>query len=197
MPEDNANRIKLLGKIHAVMCAVDFIKDDKSVSVGGGYSYASEEAIKRTVAPLLRKHKLLFVLDTMNQQVVDKLTTVDSYYHFIDVETGDEITGPFCSQGSDSGEKGIWKAVTGAIKYIMTTTFFIPTGDDPEKPTADAVSNFVKANRDAPPPPAAPAGQAIDRNRRVTSTGPNTGRAYYVTPSGAFSHWEDEQPPTG
>ena len=51
----------------------------------------------------------------------------------MDSETGECVSGMFYGVGQDSGDKGIWKAVTGAIKYIMTSTFLIPTGDDPEK----------------------------------------------------------------
>ena len=31
------------------------------------------------------------------------------------------------------GDKGVYKAITGAVKYIFMKNFLIPTGDDPEK----------------------------------------------------------------
>lgn len=36
-------------------------------------------------------------------------------------------------QGADSGDKGVYKAITGMVKYALLKTFLIPTGDDPEQ----------------------------------------------------------------
>jgi hypothetical protein len=35
-------------------------------------------------------------------------------------------------EGQDAGDKGPYKAMTGAQKYALMKTFMIPTGDDPE-----------------------------------------------------------------
>lgn len=35
-------------------------------------------------------------------------------------------------EGMDTGDKAIYKAITGAQKYVLMKTFLIPTGDDPE-----------------------------------------------------------------
>lgn len=62
-----------------------------------------------------------------------RLTLITMQYHFFDSESGESLEGTFCSQGADSGDKGIFKAITGGIKYILSSIFLIPTGDDPEK----------------------------------------------------------------
>ena len=35
--------------------------------------------------------------------------------------------------GQDAGDKGIFKAISGAQKYALMKAFMIPTGDDPEQ----------------------------------------------------------------
>ncbi len=61
-----------------------------------------------------------------------KIRTLVLSYRFYDIATGEYIEGSMEGDGADSGDKGVYKAITGAIKYIMTSTFLIPTNDDPE-----------------------------------------------------------------
>lgn len=49
-----------------------------------------------------------------------------------DSDTGEKIEGTVYGRGQDNMDKGIYKALTGALKYWLTTAFLIPTGDDPE-----------------------------------------------------------------
>lgn len=61
------------------------------------------------------------------------LTHVKMDFRFIDGETG-EVTEPqnFEGYGADTGDKGIYKAMTGAEKYFLMKSFLVSTGDDPE-----------------------------------------------------------------
>lgn len=61
------------------------------------------------------------------------LTRVCMEFTIIDAE-GDETLGPvkFWGAGADTGDKGIYKAMTGAEKYFLMKTFLVATGDDPE-----------------------------------------------------------------
>jgi hypothetical protein len=62
------------------------------------------------------------------------LTTVDLSYAFVDVETGEKVVVPWVGVGVDTGgDKGIYKAYTGGLKYALTTLFLVPTSDDPER----------------------------------------------------------------
>ena len=54
-------------------------------------------------------------------------------FKFIDGETGEEITFKMSGSGQDAGDKGIFKAISGAQKYALMKAFMIPTGDDPEQ----------------------------------------------------------------
>ena len=106
-----------------------------------GYKYASEQAIKEALHPLLVKHGVIFQVNAKNVRrevfVSNKggraaVTDLDLEYSFFDVGTGESIQGTFAGTGDDAADKGTYKAITGAIKYILTSTFLIPTGDDPE-----------------------------------------------------------------
>ena len=131
-------------KMHAIMSEVGVIEKDKTNSFQK-YEYASEFAIKKHLQPLLVKHGVLFNISIVEQSVIegkdskgqDKLTTLAKFrYSFTSVDDAQQIEGEFFGQGQDAGDKGLYKAITGAIKYILTSSFLIPTGDDPESDTS-------------------------------------------------------------
>jgi hypothetical protein len=61
------------------------------------------------------------------------LTKVKIAFKFIDGDTKEE-TEPqiFSGHGADTGDKGVYKAMTGAEKYFLLKSFLVSTGDDPE-----------------------------------------------------------------
>lgn len=132
-------------KMHEIMKAVDFIHKDGKNDFHN-YKYASERAIKERIHDELVKQKVLFHFNVEGADVIahdsvndrgkpkrEYMTTAKCTYSFIDVDTGEKLSGGFVGQGSDAGDKGVYKAITGAIKYALTSSFLIPTGDDPEK----------------------------------------------------------------
>jgi hypothetical protein len=139
--------LKILGKLHLVMIDLDYIQKDK-VNTFHKYNYASEAAIKDKVHEAFVKHKVLPSVSTSlietekptevvyqttptteKKKELDKVVTT---FRFWCVETGEFIEVDGVGFGQDSGDKGVYKAITGAIKYILTGNFLIPTGDDPE-----------------------------------------------------------------
>ena len=64
---------------------------------------------------------------------------IKTHYWFICKDSGEMIDGTYHGAGEDKGDKAIYKAITGALKYILTTSFLIPTGDDPENETKSSV----------------------------------------------------------
>ena len=61
------------------------------------------------------------------------LTTVEVEYQFVDGDTG-EVTPArmYPGTGADTGDKGLYKALTGSEKYFLMKSFLVSTGDDPE-----------------------------------------------------------------
>jgi hypothetical protein len=139
-PSDSAPPRGLYAKLHAIMSECGYIQKDKK-NVFHGYTYASEAAIKDKLHESLVRHGVLFA--PTKAKVVDRIsglgkdgkesvTTVTVGFEFIDVDTGQKHAIEFDGLGSDQLDKGVYKAITGAIKYILTSMFLIPTGDDPE-----------------------------------------------------------------
>jgi hypothetical protein len=65
------------------------------------------------------------------------ITRVVMSYTFMDVDGAEQITVKIPGEGRDSGDKGPYKAMTGALKYALLQSFLIATGDDPEDERAD------------------------------------------------------------
>jgi len=109
------------------------------------YQYATEADYVKTIQPLLVKHGLALTLVQQNIlgviAVNDKegpngkfLTTILSTYRIVNVsKPEDYVTVQAGGQGIDNGDKGIYKAITGAKKYALANAFLIATGDDPEQ----------------------------------------------------------------
>ncbi len=161
---------KILAKLTAIAAETGYIQKDKK-NAHFGYNYASEQAIKETLHPLLVKHGVLFFpvecsLVRREQYTSDKgkrscLTDISMTYRFYDSASGEFVEGTFCGTGDDAADKGTYKAVTGAIKYILTSTFLIPTGDDPENDENDKPQPKAEPKPSAPPPPKADPSKAI------------------------------------
>lgn len=160
---------KILAKLHAIMEAVDYVQKDKE-NTFHHYSYASEFAIKQALHDELVKNKVIFTISASNvrREVYASvkggraaITDVDIDYTFYDVESGEGLPGKFVGTGDDGADKGTYKAITGAIKYILTSTFLIPTGDDPEaddggKPEAPRTGKTAPVSNTKPVQPVAP-----------------------------------------
>lgn len=124
----------------------------------GGYTYASEKAIKEVFHPLFMQHGLILV--PVRQELInftppsgDKksyITTVLCRFKIIDLDSGAALELEQLSSGGDTLDKGTFKAVTGAIKYVLTTLFLIPTGDDPEADAPSKPRQQPQARQGAP-----------------------------------------------
>lgn len=111
-------------------------KEGKNVSQG--YNYLAESQITEMFKGLLDEAGIFFTYQSSITGVRPSpsgkqlVTDVEVRYSFVDVDTGEAVSGSVAGQGSDSGDKGVYKGITGAVKYIFMKTFLIPTGDDPE-----------------------------------------------------------------
>lgn len=101
------------------------------------YSYAMEVDFLEAVRPLLVDRNILMTMsitsiDIQAMEKEGKLTTIRTLHTFTDAETGESLSFEGAGQGTDKGDKGIYKAQTGALKYALAKNFLISTGDDPE-----------------------------------------------------------------
>lgn len=107
------------------------------------YSYFSDDQISQTFRTLFDKHEICFVysseitgcreISSTRSWTRQFVTDVLVNYKFVDIENGSMIEWTACWSWNDTGDKWVYKAITGAVKYIFMKTFQISTGDDPEK----------------------------------------------------------------
>jgi len=117
------------------------------------YNYVGEAAVVERVGPELLKRNILaypqhrvigdpFTFTTAKGSV-QVVTTIESTWVFTDGT--DEIRVVTIGQGTDSGDKGAYKAMTGAKKYGLLQALMIATGDDPEIARDDEKDDAPKA----------------------------------------------------
>lgn len=134
-----------------------------------GYRYAMEQDMLVAVRKKLSDAGIFVTTSVRSVEIRETpkegfLTTIITDHLFTDGETGEQLTATSAGQGTDKGDKGIYKAITGATKYFISKNFLIPTGDDPEsfeekreaagRVPKQAVNN-PKANPEKPQPPPA------------------------------------------
>lgn len=121
----------LLKKLHLIMQEVERV-EKRGRNDFHKYDYVKAEDVILQVRKLMVQHGVHLFSDVESVAHDAELTTIQTVHRFVDVDTGEAVRIHFSGVGADKGDKGIWKAVTGALKYVLTSTFLIPTGDDPE-----------------------------------------------------------------
>lgn len=127
-------------KLVEVMACVDRVaKNGTNASQGYKYAQAADvyaevrgELAKRFVLPVPRIESIEWGEVPTRAGGVLKLCTVRGHIDFTDAESGEVMSVLCFGQGSDSGDKAGYKAITGATKQCLVQLFLIPTGDDPE-----------------------------------------------------------------
>lgn len=133
---------KILAKLNLIMAECPAMPKDKKNEMQG-YKYLSETTVKLNLRDLFAKYKVVPIFSAEQQEFIqigttksgtlNWLTRAKVTYRFYDSESGEFIEGCYDGTGTDLQDKGVYKAVTGAVKNILMQNFLIPTGDDPEK----------------------------------------------------------------
>jgi len=116
------------------------------------YKYASAENMITTVRESMIKHGLVIGGCTCDsvQAVDNNIMVTIIQYQITDVETGNKAYFTIPCEGQDKGDKAIYKALTGGMKYFLRTAFMIPMEDDPEK--SSVPRNNTKVSQNGTPP---------------------------------------------
>jgi hypothetical protein len=137
MGNDN-KKSNVYQRIHAVMNEIGTI-EKRGRNDFHKYDYATEADYVHALRPLLDKHGLVVIpqVNSTNVSTPDEkgniLTTIDMSFWICNIDDPKEqVHVKVPAQGSDKGDKGVYKALTGAKKYFAALTFLVATGDDPE-----------------------------------------------------------------
>lgn len=136
--------LKLLAKLLAVMEATGHVQKNGHNDFHN-YDYVTEADLLEAVRGHLTGNRILVLPAVVSTSHEGTLTTVMMEYTFYDVDSGESLTQTWAGQGDDKGDKGVYKALTGATKYFLVKSFLISTGDDPERVSdADRRNNQPK-----------------------------------------------------
>ena len=116
------------------------------------YHYIRESDIVDSIKDAILEQKVILRTDTklLRMDPVEKtrkdgskatefITTVEAVLTLSDTESGEELVFTSIGSGIDTGDKGVFKAVTGAVKYGLMKNFLMSDeGADPEN---DGVSD--------------------------------------------------------
>lgn len=120
------------------------------------YDYALEADIKDVVRTELAKRKIMMFSNersrtmmpvTTRKGATEQIVTLEVEYTLIDSASGETIKFTGYGDGQDAGDKAVYKAKTGALKYALTSLFLIPTGDDPEKEGQSLQPKYIKEDQ--------------------------------------------------
>lgn len=122
-------------KILAVQREVDKIPKS-GYNTFNKYAYATEADVLK-VRELMNKHGLIAFPSTVAYETLNRGDAIQIIQHIeytvVDVETAEQVHCKVLGQGEDKGDKGAYKAATGANKYFYLKFAGAPTGDDPER----------------------------------------------------------------
>lgn len=105
------------------------------------YKFFSEAQYKALFTRLFAEHGIEFKATmlalehdsyTNSKGTLQFIRRVLMEFTIIDSVTGESESSQFVGEGFDVGDKAIYKAYTGALKYYYADTWQVATGDDPE-----------------------------------------------------------------
>ncbi len=159
--EANKDKAQLAGKMLRIIEAIDKV-DKAGHNEFSNYNYQKENDIKLAVRNALIEHKVYPLHSVIDSETVQytsgkgkPMFMIDITYRieFIDTETGFSLVSDFRGQGSDTGDKGLFKAITGALKYNYINNFAIPSETmDPEKESPSMTGKVTKNYGNKYPP---------------------------------------------
>lgn len=134
----------LVRKLCEVMASIDRVAK-RGRNEFHKYDYATEADLVEAVRGELSKRQLFIFPSVTNHSRGGDVTDIMVCWTFVDGESGEtrDCMMPGC--GKDSGDKGVYKALTGSEKYLLMKAFLIPTGDDPEKEDGGERKEGIKA----------------------------------------------------
>ena len=135
--------------LNNVMQDVTYVQKDGKVAFGGTkYNYASEAGFLEKARPAMVKHGLVLMPSCEEIQLekgesfTNKFDKPERSPDMVFVKMSYTLTHTsgavwheklsMWGSGSDKGDKAIYKAITGANKYMLFKLLQMPTGDDPE-----------------------------------------------------------------
>lgn len=114
------------------------------------YNYVSEAQYVAKLRPLLTKYRVQITPCSVEYQrhPDNDMSTTVVKFRIVNIDKPDEYEVVMSvGEGSDSRDKGVYKALTGTKKYLIALTFMVETGDDAEDDRNDSKSSKKPAKK--------------------------------------------------
>lgn len=130
-------------KLIAILAEVGNV-EKKGYNKAQSYNFMRETDLVDKIRPVMAREHLFLHQTVIEQKITEvgetksgshnRLVEVVMRFTWVDADTGESwhVPADFPGHGMDTGDKGIYKAMTGAEKYFLMKTFLVSTGDDPE-----------------------------------------------------------------
>ena len=133
---------KITAALHEIMQKVGYVQK-KHTNDFHKYNYAGEGDLLEVLRPAMVEAGLILIPSGRSRSDIDQFgNTVVEVEYTLAHKDGDvwpeKIVAFGCGNDRNKngvGDKGLYKALTGANKYLLFKTFQIETGDDPENAT--------------------------------------------------------------
>jgi hypothetical protein len=140
---DAPSRATLFAKMARILAAVPRVQESGE-NAFHHYKYVTESDLLDAIRWLLAAERVAFFLATDEVRerptgAKDKagrdetVTTVSGTATFCCGDSGATVSVRCAGSGADFADKGLFKAITGALKYALLKTFMVSSGDDPER----------------------------------------------------------------
>ena len=96
------------------------------------YPYVLESDLLDVLGPRLAEANIMIWPHVDEYKKLGDVTFLMVTFKFEDGDSGETREVRIAGEGQDKGDKGVYKALTGATKYMLMKTFLVATGDDPE-----------------------------------------------------------------
>lgn len=152
--------VKILTALHAIMGACGYVQK-KGKNQFHNYKYAGEGNLLEVLRPAMVEHGLLLIPSHKSVSEIDvNGITVACVEYTLAHKDGDVWPEKIVAYGAGGdknskggvGDKGLYKALTGANKYLLFKLFQIETGDDPERDADDAPESLPDPSKVKNPP---------------------------------------------
>lgn len=142
--EASSPEVTILKALHAVMQEVAYVQKTGENDFHG-YTYATEADVLELLRPAMIKHGLILIPSVNQVSSIDQHGNTSVVVHYTMAHVSGAVwPQPIIAAGcgndknkNGTGDKGLYKALTGANKYLLFKLFQIETGDDPEESQAD------------------------------------------------------------
>lgn len=143
MPQIQKKMQTLVGKLAQIMAETPWV-EKKGRNAFFNYDYAKESDILDAIRERLASHGIFVFTSVESMEFREtakktrdgspmNLVFVRTKHTFSDGDSGETMEVHGFGSGEDSGDKAIYKAITGAMKYFISKNFLMSTGDDPER----------------------------------------------------------------